>query len=169
MTELTPEAAKADVLARLADTGPGHLHCSQAMVRFALLMMGHDPDLTTTGRYLGGGVAGMGEACGAITGSALALGMRDLHLPGGAPEEEPRTSESLQELVREFEREFGARRCRDLTGLDLSTPEGFEAFEKSDAPDRCAGYISWMCDRLLPILRQPDEGAPPTNPETSKP
>lgn len=155
----TPEQAKADVLARLADTGPDHLHCSQAMVRFALLMLGHDPGLTTVGRYLGGGVAGMGEACGAITGAALALGLRDLHVPGGAPEEEPATSESLQELVREFEREFGARRCRDLTGLDLSTPEGFEAFLQSDAPDRCAGCISWMCDGLLPLLLQKDGGA----------
>ena len=40
----------------------------------------------------------------------------------------------------------------NLTGLDLSTPEGFEAFQQSDNPDRCAGYVGWMCDRLLPLL-----------------
>ncbi|MBN1320351.1 MAG: C_GCAxxG_C_C family protein [Thermoleophilia bacterium] len=155
MATLTPEEAKADVLARLADTGSDHLHCSQAMVRFALLMMGQDLDLTTIGRYLGGGVAGMGEACGAITGAALALGLRDFDLPGGAPENEPGMTEVLQKLVREFELRFGARRCRDLTGLDMSEPGGVETYSASDAPERCASYISWMCDQLLPILEDP--------------
>lgn len=156
MTPMDPRQAKEDVLARLADTGPDHLHCSQAMVRFALLVLGYDPDLTTIGRYLGGGVAGMGEACGAITGAALALGIRDHHLPGGAPQLEPATSEQLQELVRRFADQFGARRCRELTGFDLSEPEGFEAFQRSDAPERCGKYIGWMCDQLLPLLTGPD-------------
>ena len=149
---LPPEEAKADALARLADTGPGHIHCSQAVVRFTLLVQGHDPDLTTIGRYLGGGVVGMGETCGALTGAALALGLRDFHLPGGAPEIEPPTAERLQELVREFNQKFGSRRCRDLTGMDLSTPDGMEKFFQSENPERCDGYISWMCDRLLPLL-----------------
>jgi C_GCAxxG_C_C family probable redox protein len=156
MTPIDPQQAKDDVLARLADTGPNHLHCSQAMVRFTLLVLGHDPDLTTIGRYLGGGVAGMGEACGAITGAALSLGIRDHHLPGGAPDLEPATSEDLQGLVRRFTDQFGARRCRDLTGFDMSVPEGFEAFQQSDAPERCGMYISWMCDRLLPVLAGPN-------------
>lgn len=151
-TPMPPEEAKADALARLADTGPGHIHCSQAVVRFTLLVLGYDPELTTTGRYLGGGVVGMGEACGALTGAALSLGLRDFHLPGGAPDLEPPTSETLQELVRGFTREFNARRCIDLTGMDLSTPEGFDAFRQSEAPDRCARCVGWMCDRLLPLL-----------------
>jgi C_GCAxxG_C_C family probable redox protein len=146
------DKAKADALARLADTGPGHIHCSQAVVRFAVLVQGHDPDLTTTGRYLGGGVVGLGETCGALTGAALALGLRDFHLPGGAPEMEPPTAERLQELVREFTQKYGACRCRDLTGMDLSTPESLEAFHQSENPERCGGYISWMCDKLLPLL-----------------
>ena len=153
-----PEEAKADALTRLADTGPGHIHCSQAVARFALLVQGYDPDLTTIGRYLGGGVVGMGEACGALTGAALSLGLRDFHMPGGAPELEPPTAERLQDIIRDFTQEFGNRTCRNLTGLDLSTPEGFEAFEKSDNPDRCAGYVGWMCDQLLPLLT-PDAGA----------
>ena len=161
-TPTPPEQAKADVLARLADTGPGHIHCSQAMVRFTLLVLGYDPDLSTVGRYLGGGVVGMGEACGALTGAALSLGLRDLHLPGGAPDLEQATSERLQELAREFTREFSARRCTDLTGLDLSTPEGLDAFLKSEAPNRCAAYISWMCDRLLPLLDPGAANAPTT-------
>ena len=80
MTPIDPQRAKDGVLARLAETGPDHLHCSQAVTLFTLLVLGHDPELTTVGRYLGGGVVGMGEACGAITGAALSLGIRDHHL-----------------------------------------------------------------------------------------
>ncbi len=152
MTPTDPRQAKDEVLAHLADTGPDHLHCSQAVTLFALLVLGHDPELTTIGRYLGGGVVGMGEACGAITGAALSLGIRDHHLPESAAHLEPATSEDLQTLVRRFTDQFGSRTCRELTGFDMSTPEGFEAFQQSDAPERCSTYVSWMCDQLLPLL-----------------
>ncbi len=62
MPVLTPEQAKAEALARFTDPGPDHINCAQAVVRFALSMLGADDDLMKTARYLGGGVAGMGEA-----------------------------------------------------------------------------------------------------------
>jgi len=125
------------------------------MVRFTLLKLGCDQDLATLGRYLGGGVAGMGETCGAITGAALSLDIRDHHLPGGAPNLEQATSEDLQRLVHSFTDEFGSRGCPELTGFDMSGPEGFEAFQQSDAPERCGRYISWMRDQKLPLLVDP--------------
>ena len=77
MAQIDQEQAKANALARFAETGPGHINCAQAVVAFSLEVMGEDPDLVVTGRYFGGGIAGMGEVCGAITGAALALGLRD--------------------------------------------------------------------------------------------
>jgi C_GCAxxG_C_C family probable redox protein len=149
---MSSKQARTDALARYTDPGPTHINCAQTMVRYALLVLGHDLDLLTTARYFGGGMAGMGETCGAITGAALALGLRDLH-----PSEEPadlasRTRDRLQELIREFAAEFGACRCADLTGFDLSTPEGHKAFVASEAHKRCADYVGWMCDRLGPLL-----------------
>jgi hypothetical protein len=78
MTPYAPEEARAAALAQFIDTGPDHINCSQAVVRFAILVLGHDPGLVTLARYFGGGITGMGEACGAITGSAIALGPRPL-------------------------------------------------------------------------------------------
>ena len=141
-----------DTLARFTDPGPGHINCAQAMVHFALLVLGKDLDPMTTARYLGGGIASSGETCGVITGTALALGLRDQHLSANDPDLQPRTAESLRELMRDFAGEFGARRCIDLTGFDLSTPAGREAFGPSEARKRCAGYVSWMCDQLAPLL-----------------
>ncbi len=142
--------AKADVLARFADQGPGHINCAQAVLRFALLVTGADPASVALARQFGGGIAGTGETCGAVTGVALALSLRD-HLAGDSAR--PATSRSsLQELMRDFAAQFGALRCRDLTGHDLTTPEGHDAFVASGGNERCAGFVGWMCDRLLPLV-----------------
>jgi C_GCAxxG_C_C family probable redox protein len=156
MSRMSPEQAKIDALARFTDPGPDHLNCSQAVVHFALLVQGRDPNLVTAARYFGGGIAGMGEACGAVTGAALALGLRDLALAEENADLRPRTTEALQELMRGFAGAFGTRRCLDLTGYDLSTPEGHEAFGESEARKRCADYVGWMCDRLTPMLLAAD-------------
>jgi C_GCAxxG_C_C family probable redox protein len=152
MSALNLENAKADALARFADSGPDRLNCAQAVLRFALIVTGIDPDLVVAGRYFGGGIARTGEACGAVTGAALALGVRDSQLPEQTPDEIALTMESLQNLLRDFAVEFGSRRCCELTGHDLGTPEGYRAFRESPAHERCPGYVGWICDRLAPLL-----------------
>jgi C_GCAxxG_C_C family probable redox protein len=160
-TPLPPEQAKAEALARFADQGPDHINCAQAVLRFALVVMACDPALITTARYFGGGMAGMGEVCGAISGAALALGLRDcdcsasaLGKRGASTDDAAATRTSLQASMREFAAQFGALRCRDLTGCDLTTPEGHDAFVKSGANERCQLFVGWMCDQLLPLLNQ---------------
>ncbi|MHB1345333.1 MAG: hypothetical protein ACYCX3_13395 [Thermoleophilia bacterium] len=51
-----------------------------------------------------------------------------------------------------FEAEFGHTTCRELTGHDLSTREGYKIFAASDARPRCAGYVGWVCDRVGAVL-----------------
>jgi C_GCAxxG_C_C family probable redox protein len=154
----TPAEAKTAALAEFNDPGPAHINCCQAVVRFAALVLGCDPDLVTVGRYFGGGIAGMGEACGAITGSAMALGMRDLCLGEQVEEFRPRTMESLRQAISDFGATFTCRRCADLTGFDISTPEGHDAFMASEKRALCVEYVGYMCDRLAPLLTDP-EGA----------
>lgn len=149
-TPISPAEAKADVLAMFSDQGPGHINCAQAVLRFVLLVTGQDPELTALARQLGGGIAGTGETCGAVTGAALALALQD-HLDAEAAG--PATSRTvLQQAVSSFAGEFGALRCRDLTGYDFTTLEGHNAFVKSGGNDKCREYVGWMCDRLLPLV-----------------
>jgi C_GCAxxG_C_C family probable redox protein len=153
--------AKEESLARFADEGPGHINCAQAVLSFALRVDGMDPELITAARYFGGGVAGIGEVCGALSGAALALGLRDHEVersPVGGQADTQRSPDpsatrvALQDLMRAFNTEFGSLRCRDLTGCDLTTPEGHDAFLKSGGNQRCPLFVSWACDRLLPLL-----------------
>jgi C_GCAxxG_C_C family probable redox protein len=155
MTAMSTDEARCDAMARFDDPGPDHINCAQTVVRFALSTLGHDPDLMTTARYLGGGIAGMGETCGAITGAVLAMGLRDSLQGEEDPALRARTADQLKELVRAFTTEYGALRCADLTGFDICTPEGHKAFVESDAHKRCEEYVGWMCDRIAPSLIGP--------------
>jgi C_GCAxxG_C_C family probable redox protein len=144
------EEAKADVLAMFSDQGPAHINCAQAVLRFVLLVTGSDPELTALARQFGGGIAGTGETCGALTGAALALSLRDYQAAEAAGPAASRRA--LQESAQRFAAEFGALQCRDLTGFDLGTPEGHEAFVKSGGSDKCRVYVGWMCDQMLPLV-----------------
>lgn len=147
---LSADEAKADVLARFSDQGPGHINCAQTVLRFSLLVTGSDPSSIGLARQFGGGLAGTGETCGAITGAALALSLRDLL--GGEAADPGASRKSLQELVQAFAAEFGAVRCRDLTGHDLTTPQGHIAFVSSGGSELCQGFVAWVCDRLRPLV-----------------
>jgi len=151
---LSPVEAKADVLGMFADQGPGHINCAQAVLRFALLVTGSDPELVALAKQFGGGIAGTGETCGAVTGAALALGLLDYQDPETAGPAASRTA--LQDFIQRFATEFGALRCRDLTGFDLRTPEGHDAFVKSGTNECCRSFVGWMCDQLLPLVSPGD-------------
>ena len=90
--------AKATFYAPVCQPGPSRLHCAQAVLRFALLVADLDPDLVVAARYLGGGVARMGETCGVLTGAALALGLRDCQDGGLSVERMAPTSTQVQDL-----------------------------------------------------------------------
>ena len=75
------------------------------------------------GRCLGGGM-GQGLVCGAVSGALLLLGL----LPTDDPMNEPRCRQEAQLRAAEFREQFSLRRgsllCRDLLGVDISTPDG---------------------------------------------
>ena len=146
---MTPEKcaqAKGQAMAGYLDPGPDHLNCAQAVLTSALLATDADPSLTNVANYFGGGMARMGQTCGALTGAAIALGLRDY----GGGETLPKNSgfDPLQQLVREFEEEFGATTCKDLLGCEISTPKGFRDAKKTQALGRCPRFVEWAIDRL---------------------
>jgi len=163
------EQAKRTALDRFAAQGPGHANCAQTVFLFALLLLSEEEeseeqDVLTLAKYMGGGMAGAGETCGALTGCALALGARDsawARASIAAPDDSP---DRLRAIIRDFVRTFGTCRCRELTGYDLSTPEGFQAFKASEASSRCPEYVGWVCDRLVPLLERSSETSPSNEP-----
>ena len=144
--------AKEAALAGFRDMGAGHLNCAQAVVHFASMVLGADPDSVVLARYFGGGMTRTGQVCGALSGAALSLGLRDrfrgLSWPDGASPD----TEKLQQMFRRFEAEFGAMTCRGLIGYATDTPEGYSRFRAEGKYEACEGYVSWACDRVYDIL-----------------
>jgi C_GCAxxG_C_C family probable redox protein len=156
MTTERSEHAKAQALARYLDPGSKHLNCAQAVMLSGLLVMDQDPESICVAGYLGGGVVRMGQVCGALTGAAVTLGLRDRQSGRGLPKSSDLTFDALQRLMREFESEFGAVTCQELLGWDISSQQGFREAKRHQALSRCPQYVTWTCDCLAAIL----DGAP---------
>ncbi len=78
----------------------------------------------------GGGIGRSGGPCGILTGSLMAIGT----LFGTSCPEDKEGKERITEMGKEFLRVFkdieGKVDCKDLTGMDIATPEGYAAFSE---------------------------------------
>lgn len=130
------------------------LSCSQAVLAVYGAERGVPPGvLVKLGAGFGGGMAGMGLTCGAVTGAVMALGLA--HGPAAASEGEAK--ERTTTLVRQFMERFGGRHgalaCRDLLGYDLSTPEGRLAARGSGRFETfCPGLVRSAAEILEELL-----------------
>lgn len=153
MPEITPAQALDAALAGFLATGAAHRNCAQAVMLYALTALGEDAGVVALARYLGGGIGRSGSTCGALTGAALGLGVRDLHDPQTWAERAPEGCAQLQSLLRDFRNEFGATECRALTDCDFSTEAGRMRFADQRVREtRCVRYIEWVCRRLGEVL-----------------
>ncbi len=95
----------------------------------------------------GGGMA-CAETCGAVTGSYMVIGMKHGH---STPDPEARaiTKLKIQKFNEKFKNEHGSLICKELTGFDISTPEGaFAADEEEVFTLKCPQFIKTACNIL---------------------
>ena len=79
-----------------------------------------------------GGIGNTGATCGAVVGGVMAIGLARRR--GEGLEGMMENLAVAGEFRRRFETEMGSIVCRELTGVDLTSPEGIEAFMGSDTP-----------------------------------
>jgi C_GCAxxG_C_C family probable redox protein len=100
--------------------------CQSVLVAYAAdLGLDEDKALNVASAF-GGGIAGMGETCGAVTGALMTIGLKH----GVSDAVDPAAKARIRELARTFIRDFtdacGSITCRELLQCDVSTPEGHE-------------------------------------------
>ena len=81
-----------------------------------------------------GGMGNTGAVCGAVSGAVIAIGLKKGR--GETMEEYLGNLAVAQEFRRRFESEMKTINCRELTGIDLSTPAGIKQLMDSDIPKR---------------------------------
>ena len=118
-------------------------NCAQSVL--AVFAQDHGLDLEKALRLagsFGGGMARMGETCGAVTGAMMVLGLRH----GMVQKEDPQAKEKNYAEVMKFVEEFKSRnrsiKCRDLLGFDLGAVEG-----RKKAHDQ--NLFATICPRMV--------------------
>jgi len=128
-----------------------------------------DDRLSKAAIGLSGGIAAMGSACGALTGAALALGIkygRDVSALEGPEEEaiemEYAAFEPVAKLFKWFEREFGSTICREIrksfmgTELNDGVPWQKEWMEELGISEHCAQIVARTARRAAAMLENPN-------------
>ena len=107
---------------------------------------------------MGGGGAGWGSLCGAVSGAVMAFGLAMGTDGTESPEEFNALREKMraytQELLKEFETKWGHVNCFDLLGADTRTPEGKAKHEANKAKGfyYCPDFVQWAADKTLEIF-----------------
>jgi len=72
----------------------------------------------------GGGMAQMGETCGAVTGAFMVIGLKYGRTRADDDEAKAKTYSLVKEFTEKFRARNGTIICRELLGCDIGTPEG---------------------------------------------
>ncbi|UCH45916.1 MAG: C_GCAxxG_C_C family protein [Nitrospiraceae bacterium] len=100
-----------------------------------------------------GGIGNTGSVCGSVIGAVMAIGLRQGR--ADTMEEALRNLAVTQEFRRRFEVEMKTINCRELTGADLSTPEGIEQFMGSDTPKTvCFPAVALAYRLVVDLLKE---------------
>jgi len=117
-------------------------------------------DFLWSGIAFMGGISGVQEApCGAVSASAVCLGLR--HRCPLSDKAEARQSRTLirynaSRLAREFKETFGDITCAALIGIDFSKPGAYQAFHESGIwKDRCNNYVAFVIEKLYEFEHGP--------------
>ena len=107
---------------------------------------------------MGGGGAGWGSMCGAVSGAVMAFGLAMGTEGHESPEEFTAIRDEMraytQEFLKAFEDKWGHINCFDLLGADTRTPEGKAKHEANKAKGIyfCEDFVQWAADKVLEIF-----------------
>lgn len=90
----------------------------------------------------GGGMARMGETCGAVTGALMVIGLKYGMTKAKDEAARDKTYKLAQEFMSKFKARHNSMVCRELLGYDLSKPEGRKA-----AHDK--GLFTTLCPEFV--------------------
>ena len=101
----------------------------------------------------GGGMAHLGEACGAVTGAFMVFGLKYGRTRADDLAARDKTYALQQRFAERFKGLHGSLSCRGLLGLDIGTSQDMAlAREKNLFKTLCAGYVRSAAEILDEIL-----------------
>jgi C_GCAxxG_C_C family probable redox protein len=77
-------------------------------------------------------MARTGDTCGAVTGAMMAIGLRHAKVRPDDDASRELAYALTQEFMDAFRERNGSLLCRELLGVDVSTPEGMKEVREKD-------------------------------------
>lgn len=117
--------------------------CSQAVLSAYADTFGLNHELALKiSQPFGGGIAHMGEICGAVSGAFLVIGLKHGRIKAEDVEAKEKTYELVLEFVKRFKSLNSSINCTELLGYDLGTPEGMKLAEEKE-------LFTTLCPKLV--------------------
>lgn len=128
--------------------------CSQAVLSSFSKSFGlkHETALRISQSF-GGGMAHMGETCGAVTGAFMVIGLKHGRIKAEDLDAREKTYEIVREFVKRFKFLHRSIICKDLLGYDLNSPEEYKEAEETKIFDTvCTKLVQNSVEILEEIL-----------------
>ncbi|MGB8951313.1 MAG: C-GCAxxG-C-C family protein [Candidatus Aminicenantales bacterium] len=128
--------------------------CSQAVFSTYSGRFGLDRETSLRlSQPFGGGMAHLGETCGAVTGAFLLIGLKYGRTRAEDIEARERTYGLMHTFILKFKSIHGSIQCKCLLGLDISTPAGInQAQEKNLFKTLCPNFVRTSAEIIEEIL-----------------
>jgi C_GCAxxG_C_C family probable redox protein len=135
----------------------GH-NCAQAVLRAVAEAHGLacDKCIPAVALGMGGGIGHSGNACGAVTGGAMAIGLAvDRTGPRDMAQRKRAAYQVAGRLVAAFKDHFGCVDCRDILGFDWSEAGAVERFQREGAMQaKCVPCVRWAAEEASRLVAE---------------
>lgn len=128
--------------------------CSQAVFSSFSGLFGLDRNQSLKiAQAFGGGMAHLGEACGAVTGALLVIGLKYGRAEAADEAAKEKTYAVSGEFVKRFKSLHGSIKCPELIGCDIGTEEGMKQARENNLFDNiCSKLVRDAAEILERIL-----------------
>jgi len=126
-------------------------NCCESVLLTLTGYLGTDSELIPKiGTAIGAGVSLNGLLCGCISGVAMAIGIK--YGRSNSEEDPGPVWKMMDEYVAAFKERFGHVNCRQLTGLNLKTPEGLREYFERVHDHECTERLKFAVEKAVEIL-----------------
>jgi C_GCAxxG_C_C family probable redox protein len=131
-------------------------NCAQSVLKAVLEEKGafFDEAMSLSSGF-GGGIAGEGRTCGAVSGAIMAIGvLNGLHSKDVVKSKE-RTYKISSILIERLKKKFGSTQCYELIGVDMQDSEAKKAArERGVFSDQCSEFVATAAKIVLDLFSQ---------------
>jgi len=129
-------------------------NCAQSVLKAVLEEKGifFDEAMSLSSGF-GGGIAGEGRTCRAVSGAIMAIGVLDVLHREDVVQAKKRTYKISSVLIERLKEKLETTQCYELIGVDMKDPEAKKAAnERGVFSDQCSEFVATAARSVLDLF-----------------